>query len=99
MGQICFDLLKLYWWLDLVGFLMGGMGALFILGSVVLTRNIKLSDGFEPDDQVDQYISEMTAKRPWVRRFVWWLISKGNLLFLLVSSIGFLMQIPAKIWS
>ena len=99
MGQICIELSKLFWWLDLVGFLMGGLGALFILGSVTLTRTIKLGDIFEPDDQVDQYIFEMTVKRPWFRKVLWWLISKGNLWFLLISFIGLLMQIPAKIWS
>ena len=99
MGQICIELSKLFWWLDLVGFLMGGLGALFILGSVALTRTIKLGDIFEPDDQVDQYIFEMTVKRPWFRKVLWWLISKGNLWFLLISFIGLLMQIPAKIWS
>jgi hypothetical protein len=98
MGQICIELPKLFWWLDLLGFFMAGLGALCILGSLAFTRTVKSPDIFESDDQVDQYAFKMTVKNPWGRKVVWWLICKGNLWFLFVSSTGFLMQIPAKIW-
>jgi len=98
MEQVCFDLSKLFWWLDLIGFFMAGLGALLILASVALTGAIKNSDVFEADDDVNQYIFEIKASKPWLRKFVWWLIGKGNFVFLLISSSGFLLQIPEKIF-
>ncbi|PUE15190.1 hypothetical protein B9Z48_12200 [Limnohabitans sp. WS1] len=98
MGQICIDLSKLFRWMDVVGFLLAGLGALLILASVAFTGVVKNGDAFDDDDEVDQYIFEMKAKKIWLREVVWWLIKKGNTWFLFISSVGFLLQIPEKFW-
>ena len=99
MGQICIEVPKLFWWMDLIGFFLAGLGALLILASVAFTGVVKNGDPFEKDDEVDQYVFEMKAKKIWVRQVVWWLIEKGNTWFLFISSVGFLLQIPEKIFN
>lgn len=84
--------------MDLIGFFMAGLGALFILASVAFTGAVKNGGIFDEEHEVNEYVFAIKATKPWLRKFVWWLIRKGNFVFLLISSFGFLLQIPAKIF-
>lgn len=97
MGQICIDLSKLFWWMDVVGFFLAGLGALLILASVAFTRPIKDGDAFDDPEKVKEYKYEINTEKQFLSEIIWFLIKRGNPWFLLISSFGFLLQIPAKI--
>ncbi len=99
MGQVCFDLSKLFWWLDLIGFFMAGLGALLILASVAFTSPIKDGDAFDDPEMIKEYKYEITINKKFLAEIIWFFIKRGNTWFLLISSLGFLLQIPAKIFN
>lgn len=83
--------------LDLIGFFMAGFSTFAILATVALTRSVKLGGVFEEDETVARYCFELRFSSKAGMKAVWFLVDKAGW-FLLIGFVGFLLQIPAKMF-
>lgn len=87
------------WWIDFAGYISAAISSLLILFTVAMTEPQKLGDAFTPDEEADDYVFKIKSNKLIPLSFVWLLIAKCNVWFLLLGSIGVIFQVFVKICS